>query len=337
MAQCLVRVLGRMGHQVSFLDARRFRPALDAIALAGSHERDTLRHALFRAAADWVKDQLLAMKPAAAVYLSQAPVLTDADVMAVRNAGTVCAYWFTEDQRHYPSWAAALGRYDYFWTVDPLQAAALAERAKVPAENQAAGDMATVSFFPPGIDTAVHFPGSETAADDNHVVDGVVNCAFVGAGYANRRDFVARFRQKMPLQVMGTFWGHDKPLAGALDHADVCEVYRRSLVLLNLPSFKNLEDPVPPTFANPRVFEICGCGGFQLVDERLPIAAHFEPGREVVTFDSVEDAVEKAGYYLTHPEQRRAIARAGYRRAMADHRYESRLTPLVAGLLARGT
>ncbi len=45
----------------------------------------------------------------------------------------------------------------------------------------------------------------------------------------------------------------------------------------------------------------------------------FEPDSEIVTFDSVDEAVEKIEYLDNHEEVRREIAIAGQKRTLRDH------------------
>ena len=75
---------------------------------------------------------------------------------------------------------------------------------------------------------------------------------------------------------------------------------------------------------------MAACRAFQLVDERSLLSECFEAGREVVTFSSLADLKEKILYYLAHPEERLAIAEAGYRRALRDHLYTQRLERMLS-------
>jgi spore maturation protein CgeB len=81
---------------------------------------------------------------------------------------------------------------------------------------------------------------------------------------------------------------------------------------------------------NCRAFELAGCGGFQMVTHVPTLAEHFEPEVEVVTFRSVEELIEKSGYYLRNPDAAAAIAQRGLARAHRDHTYELRLTELLS-------
>ena len=73
-----------------------------------------------------------------------------------------------------------------------------------------------------------------------------------------------------------------------------------------------------------RVFEIPGAGGFQLCDYRPSIDELFVPDKEIVLYSDVKDMKEKIAYYLRHPGARQAIAEAGHRRALAEHRWVDR-------------
>ena len=54
----------------------------------------------------------------------------------------------------------------------------------------------------------------------------------------------------------------------------------------------------------------------------------FEVNREIVTYHSNEELLEKINYYLNHEEERRKIAEAGQRRTLKDHTYTVRMREL---------
>ena len=56
---------------------------------------------------------------------------------------------------------------------------------------------------------------------------------------------------------------------------------------------------------------------------------------DLVVYDNVFDAVEKAGYYLSHPDEAEAIRRSGYQKAREYFSYEDRLEYIfrTAGLI----
>lgn len=70
---------------------------------------------------------------------------------------------------------------------------------------------------------------------------------------------------------------------------------------------------------NLRMFEATGMGACLLTDNGRNINDLFEPGKEIVTYSSVDEAVEKVIYLLDHEDERVEIARAGQKKTLMDH------------------
>jgi spore maturation protein CgeB len=79
-----------------------------------------------------------------------------------------------------------------------------------------------------------------------------------------------------------------------------------------------------------RNFEVPGTGGFLLTQHAAHLEDYYEPGREVVSFHSTAEMIEKVRYYLTHDAERTAIAETGYRRTLRDHTYQQRFQDIFA-------
>jgi spore maturation protein CgeB len=84
-----------------------------------------------------------------------------------------------------------------------------------------------------------------------------------------------------------------------------------------------------------REFEAPMSGAFYLTEHLDEIGLHYEIGREVVTFRSRAELVERARYYLGHEEERIRVARAGFERARRDHTWTRRFEGLFAELRRR--
>lgn len=69
---------------------------------------------------------------------------------------------------------------------------------------------------------------------------------------------------------------------------------------------------------NPRTFDIAGVGGLQLVD-RSDVAEFYEPGREVLVYGSVAEAVDLVDRARNEPEWANGIRTAARRRTLAEH------------------
>lgn len=57
----------------------------------------------------------------------------------------------------------------------------------------------------------------------------------------------------------------------------------------------------------------------QLCDNKLYLGRIFELDKEVAGFDSADEVVDLTRYYLSHDEERRQIAAAGWERAVRDY------------------
>lgn len=80
---------------------------------------------------------------------------------------------------------------------------------------------------------------------------------------------------------------------------------------------------------NMRVFESTGTGSFVLTNYLPTLGELYEDGKELVTYKSYDDMIEKAKYYLEHDEEREKIAEAGYKRAIENHTYQHRIEKIV--------
>ena len=80
---------------------------------------------------------------------------------------------------------------------------------------------------------------------------------------------------------------------------------------------------------NMRLYEATGVGSLLLTDAKANLPDLFEPGREVVVYETADDLVEQARYFLSHESERSAIAGAGQARTLRDHTYAVRMVELV--------
>ena len=78
-----------------------------------------------------------------------------------------------------------------------------------------------------------------------------------------------------------------------------------------------------------RVWDILGCGGFLLTNYQAEIPEYFEIGKDLETYESMEELEQKVKYYLTHDEERIEIAINGYEKTAKLHTYEMRITEMI--------
>lgn len=129
-------------------------------------------------------------------------------------------------------------------------------------------------------------------------------------------------------------WGNSypgwlrSPLRGRYPGIFVAEeekakAYDAAKIILNTMHYAEIDG------VNLRLFEAAGCGGFQIADWKSTLPSLFEPGREIVTFHTLEELKEKVDYYLERPGERRKIAGRACARAHREHTYEARLARML--------
>jgi Flp pilus assembly protein TadD len=84
---------------------------------------------------------------------------------------------------------------------------------------------------------------------------------------------------------------------------------------------------------NMRILETVGVGTFLLTEHDPELAERFVVGREIETYASQGELLEKIIYYLDHAEEREAIAKRGQMRCFADHSMQQR-AKVLADLIA---
>jgi spore maturation protein CgeB len=96
-------------------------------------------------------------------------------------------------------------------------------------------------------------------------------------------------------------------------------VFRSSIINLNTHHFDDING------ANQRLFDICGCGGFQLVDHKKVIEEFYEPGQDLDVYSDAEELKEKVGFYLFHEKETIAMAKSAQKKTIANHTYDHRI------------
>ena len=99
---------------------------------------------------------------------------------------------------------------------------------------------------------------------------------------------------------------------------------RASLYLRGKIGFNMHYSETPSETGNMRMYEV-PLHGLMLLCDKAGLNAHEEiyvPDKEAVFYDSIDDAIEKAEFYLTHDSERIEIARNGFLRAWRDYVWE---------------
>jgi len=143
--------------------------------------------------------------------------------------------------------------------------------------------------------------------------------SFVGASHGNRARRVERLRRQ---GIDVACFGHGWP-RGSVEADSIPAIMRNSIISLNFA--KALGD----NQLKARTFEVPGAGGFLLTERVQGLEKVYEIGQEIAVFKNDRDLIEKVRHFLNHPDNRDAIAKAGFERTRRDHTYEIRLSELL--------
>jgi len=122
-----------------------------------------------------------------------------------------------------------------------------------------------------------------------------------------RRSNVDKFAKAFP---QGVYRGRGWP-EGFLPEEERVPLLQRTRIGINI---HNSTGPI-----NFRTFYLPANGVLQICDNKRHLGKIFELGKEVVGYDTMDEAIELTRYYLEHEEERREIAVAGWRRTLRDY------------------
>lgn len=103
-------------------------------------------------------------------------------------------------------------------------------------------------------------------------------------------------------------------------------VFQKSRINLNI-SLRSIKSGIPL-----RAFDIMGSGGFLLSNYQEDFLENFTPGEDFVCYESEQDLLQKIDYYLTHEDERQAIAKNGHDKVAAAHTYRDRVREMLSCL-----
>ncbi len=100
-------------------------------------------------------------------------------------------------------------------------------------------------------------------------------------------------------------------------------IFRQSKLNLN-PTLRSIQSGIPL-----RALDIMGSKGVLLSNYQPELAEYFEDDKDVIMYGSMEEAFDKAEYYLQHEDLLRDIARNGYEKIKKHFDYPSRISEIL--------
>ena len=259
------------------------------------------------------------------LWLDKALVVTPATLHRFRllSPGAVVAGYSPDDMgsrhSHSRQFLEALPHYDVYFTTKSYG---------VP-ELKALG-CPRVEFVENAYDTHVHRPLTVTDAERGFLGAPV---GFIGTGEMERaRSCACLAAAGIPMKVWGDRWlefqrktGGKFTVAGPSRYGDG---YVKTVCAfdINLCFLRKMNRD----FQTQRSVEIPACGAFMLAERTREHLGLFEEGKEAEFFSSNEELLRKVRYYLEHPVERMAVAKAGRERCLAGgYSYHERLKTML--------
>ncbi len=193
---------------------------------------------------------------------------------------------------------------------------------------------------------------------------GQYNITFYGQKYGNRGSYINSLKKNdLPARGIGRGWG-----GSGADVQEMLDIYSFSKINLNFTEtyYYGLKKKINliarlfikkelgryrlnlSQFADnwramvgtqrrtikARTFEVPACGGFLLTGPSDdPIDEYFVPGKEIAVFNTASDLIAQCRYFLECADERQAMAKAGFERALREHTYEQRFRKIFEKLL----
>lgn len=247
------------------------------------------------------------------------------------ETGVLAAVWFVDDPYHSDRTIPLGPYYDHVFTI---------ETECVPVYEEAG--CARVHYLPPAVHPGLYRPESAPTSRHREIV-------LIGSAFESRVrliDALAPYLRSRDVFINGYWWERlqhygllsDRISGNWLSPEETCIWYNGAHIVIN--HHRTHEEPlhnhnsrgIAARSANPRLFEINGCGTLQLVDAREEIHRWYTPGIELDTYASPEELMEKIEYYLANEGHRRQIALNGLARTLKDHTYRHRMEQLLSAL-----
>lgn len=114
---------------------------------------------------------------------------------------------------------------------------------------------------------------------------------------------------------------------GGVDYQVVMPwVFRESAVNLNF-TIPNIHTGIPL-----RIWDVLGAGGFLITNHQAELDYYFRDGENLVWFDSEEELLDKADFYMREENDslRKKIAADGRKLVSSDHRFDQRVGHIIA-------
>lgn len=209
----------------------------------------------------------------------------------------------------------SLKEYDFFFTKEPY----ILKRMKAAGLNN-------VYYLPHCCDPQIHKTIAISEEDRKKYAS---TLSIVGSWYPYREDIVSHLAG-FDLKIWGRGWNRAREEIKNLWQGREVVAEEQALVFnatdinINTSHLQDIEG------VNKRVFDIAGCGAFQLCYGQSDLGNLFKVGEEIIAYKDIDELKKLIAYYLVHEKERKEIGRNSQKRAYGEHTYRHRLEEILA-------
>ena len=328
----LFRAFARAGHLISIVDDMMFIPwSTDSIA--GKTIRTIGTRYLQKNYNDHIKRQTKIFKPdLVCVYKGTSVFSETLSYIKTQGAPIVCIYpdvSMFDHGKHIPE---CIPLYDYIFTTKSFGIQDLRKHFQY----------VNASVIRHCVDPEIHRPIDQTLLGKT---DFRCDVSFIGT-YSPKKEGLLKellkLRPELDLKIWGGYWHtsrNEKILRAWQNMVILGDIYALAInaSCINLSILSEAGGKASSgDLITARTFHIPGAGGFMLHERTPEVLEIFQEGKEVECFDSIEELVEKIGFYLVHNDARVRIAQEGHQKIMSAHTSDHRVAEIIETLTAIG-
>ncbi len=140
----------------------------------------------------------------------------------------------------------------------------------------------------------------------------IYDVSFIGASYGIRGELIS-YLQSNGIKVFTKRNGWKN---GFATDEEMIEIFNQSKIVLGFSTVGKNDDI---NILKGRDFEVPLTGSFYITGFHEELKEYFEIGKDIETYISKEDLLEKVRYYLKYEEQRELIAKVGYEKCLNNY------------------
>lgn len=134
---------------------------------------------------------------------------------------------------------------------------------------------------------------------------------------ALKKEFGNRFA------IYGSGWAKWKIETARIGNAKEADVYNSCKIAISVSNFQFKR------YYSDRLLRIMACGAFPLSHDFEQMELDFTEGHDIAMFKNINELIEKCHYYLSHDDERNAIANNAYETAYSKCKWDNRCEELI--------